>query len=330
MGLVPVIDIAPYASGGDGAAGVARQVRRACEEVGFFLITGHGVPDPVIEACWTAARDFFELPLEDRMAVAMPYAGYPYGYAPMLSETLSKSLGEDAPPDLKESFSVGPLRQPNRPLAPDEATFVHAATPWPAKPEQFRIACEAYYRAVGDLAATVMRIFAAALGLPRDFFADAIDHPISALRIISYPDQAVSPKAGQLRAGAHTDYGSLTILLQEAAPGGLQVMGRDGGWHDVPAVPGAFVVNIGDLMARWTNDRWVSTLHRVVNPPSDAGRSARRQSIAFFHQPNWDAEIACLPSCLGPGEMPKYGPVLSGPHLMSKFHSTVDAPTADK
>ena len=170
-----------------------------------------------------------------------------------------------------------------------------------------------------------MRIFALALDLPGEFFADKIDHPISALRIMNYPEQAVAPAAGQLRAGAHTDYGSLTILLQEAAPGGLQVRAPDGVWHNVPAVPGTFVVNLGDLMARWTNDRWRSTLHRVVNPPTDAGGSTRRQSIAFFHQPNWDAEIACLPGCLAPGELPKYPPVRSGPHLMSKFRSAVES-----
>jgi isopenicillin N synthase-like dioxygenase len=93
-------------------------------------------------------------------------------------------------------------------------------------------------------------------------------------------------------------------------------------------VPGSFVVNIGDLMARWTNDRWVSTLHRVVNPPPDARGSTRRQSIAFFHQPNWEAEISCIPTCLAPGEKAKYPSVGSGAHLMGKFHSTVKLGTA--
>ncbi len=103
----------------------------------------------------------------------------------------------------------------------------------------------------------------------------------------------------------------------------MQVLRPDGSWADVPAVPGAFVINLGDAMARWTNDRWVSTMHRVVLPPADAGPAARRQSIAFFHNANWDAVIECLPTCLDPGETPRYPPVAAGPHLMSKFQSTV-------
>lgn len=324
MGAIPVIDMAPSAEGGEGAARVAGQIRAACEDVGFFVISGHGVPAAVIDRCRAAARAFFDLPIDRRMSVAMPYAGYPYGYAPLLSEALSQSLGEETPADLKESFSAGPLDRPDKPMAPEEEAFVYAETPWPDSPAGFRQACEAYYRALGALADRLMGLFARGLELPQDFFADKIDHPISALRLINYPDQSAPPEPGQLRAGAHTDYGSLTILLQEAAPGGLQVRGPDGAWRDVPAVPDTFVVNIGDLMARWTNDRWVSTLHRVVNPPADAKGSTRRQSIAFFHQPNWSAEIACLPSCLGPGESPKYPPTLSGPHLMSKFQSTVE------
>ncbi len=324
MGLIPNIDLATAAAGEDGAARVAAKLRSACADVGFFLISGHGVPQAVIDGCWSAARGFFDLPLDRRMAVAMPYTGYPYGYAQLLSEALSQSLGEATPADLKESYSIGPLGRPDRPMAPGEAEFVYAETPWPDGPQGFRTACEDYYRALGALAERLMALFARALDLPPDFFADKIDQPISALRMINYPDQPTPPESGQLRAGAHTDYGSLTILLQDDAPGGLQVCGRDGVWHDVPAIPGTFVVNIGDLMARWTNDRWISTLHRVVNPPPDAGGSARRQSIAFFHQPNWSAEITCLPGCVGPGESPRYPPTRSGPHLMSKFQSTVE------
>lgn len=237
MGLVPNIDIAPFAGGGVSAEQVAREIRHACEQVGFFLISGHGVPEATIEGCWSVARAFFDQPLEDRMAVAMPYAGYPYGYAPILSEALAKSLGEESPADIKESFSVGPLTRPDRPMAAEEENFVYARTPWPERPAGFRECCEGCYRAMEALAGRVMRIFALSLDLPPDFFADKIDRPVSALRMINYPDQASPPAPGQLRAGAHSDYGSLTILLPEAASGRLQVMGRDGQWHDVPATP---------------------------------------------------------------------------------------------
>jgi isopenicillin N synthase-like dioxygenase len=155
-----------------------------------------------------------------------------------------------------------------------------------------------------------------------------IDRSTSALRIIDYPhlDRSALDRAAatQLRAGAHTDYGTLTLLMQDDAPGGLEVLDpRTDTWTPVPARPGAFVVNLGDLMARWTNDRWRSTLHRVVVPPRSASGSTRRQSIAFFHNANYHATVECLPSCLQPGQVPRYPPVVAGPHLMTKFHRTV-------
>jgi isopenicillin N synthase-like dioxygenase len=205
---------------------------------------------------------------------------------------------------------------------PEALAFCYAATIWPDAPEGFVAAWRSYYAAMEDLAARIMRLFAAALRLPEDYFASFIDAPVSALRALNYPRQDAAPEPGQIRAGAHTDYGSLTILLPQAGSQGLEILAPDGAWTPVPPLSGAFVINIGDLMARWTNDRWVSTLHRVVNPSPENGGNARRQSMAFFHQPNWDAEIRVLEACLTPGETPKYGPVRSGPYLMSKFKST--------
>lgn len=326
MSLVPVIDLAPAAAGRKGA--VAAAVAEACARVGFLVVTGHGVPAGVIDRGWAAARAFFDLPEETKRTVVMPRPGYPYGYSPVAGESLARSLGDRRPPDLKESFSIGPADLTPPPESADAVAFAWAANLWPAEPPGFRDAMLAYYRGLSALAGRLMRLFALGLDLPEAFFDDRIDRAISALRLLNYPDQPVPPEPGQLRAGAHTDYGSLTILLPQDAPGGLEVQGPGGAWHAVPTVPGGFVINLGDLMARWTNDRWRSTLHRVVNPPPDAAGSTRRQSIAFFHQPNWDAEIACLPTCLGPGETPKYAPILSGPHLASKFRSTVTLPTA--
>jgi isopenicillin N synthase-like dioxygenase len=166
-----------------------------------------------------------------------------------------------------------------------------------------------------------MRIFALALKLPEDTFDGKIDRHISRLRVRNYPAQDTAPAPGQIRAGAHSDYGSLTILATEDKPGGLQVCNADGHWVDVPVVPGTFIINIGDLMARWTDDAWVSTLHRVVNPPADAGAGSRRQSLVFFHNPNYDAVISSLaPSDAGgPG---KYPPTTSGEHLRQLFTAT--------
>jgi len=162
--------------------------------------------------------------------------------------------------------------------------------------------------------------FSRSRSMPKDFFAPFLSAPVSALRALNYPALAAPPKPGQIRAGAHTDYGSLTILLPQAGSRGLEILGPDGAWIEVPPRPGAFIVNIGDLMARWTNDRWTSTLHRVVIP--DDGGAQRRQSFAFFHQPNWDAEIVALDARLATNEPPKYPPVRSGPYLMGKFKST--------
>jgi isopenicillin N synthase-like dioxygenase len=335
----PVVDISvfPRASiAGASAAGaalsekqsLARRVGEVCQRTGFLAVVGHGVPHDIISGAWDAARDFFDRPMEKKLEVKMPYVGYPYGYSPLQAEALAKSLGEETPPDLKESFSIGPLEHARHTGDEPDAEFRFAENLWPKVPANFRAAWSAYYRAMSELAARIMRVFALALELPEEFFDGMIDDPISAMRALNYPHQSTAPKPGQLRAGAHSDYGSLTILLAESAPGGLEIFTPEGKWLAVPVVPGAFVVNIGDLMTRWTNDRWVSTLHRVVNPPPDARGSTRRQSIAFFHQPNWEAEISCIPTCLAPGEKAKYPPVGSGAHLMGKFHSTVKLGTA--
>jgi len=330
MGLVPVIDLAP-AGDAAGRRTVARTIAQACQRVGFFAIVGHGVSVPTIDAAWGSARRFFELPDAIKRGAIMPRPGYPYGWSPVAGESLAYSTGEHRPPDLKETFSIGPADLTPAPAGNRDAIeFAWAPNIWPIQPPGFREALLAYYGAVSGLADRLMDLFALGLDLPEDFFAPTIDQAISALRVLNYPNQPVAPLEGQLRAGAHTDYGSLTILLQEQAPGGLEVQGLDGTWHPVPATPGAFVVNLGDLMARWTNDRWRSTMHRVVNPPRDARGSTRRQSIAFFHQPNWDAEIVCLPTCLAAGERAKYPPVRSGPHLASKFRSTVTLGEAER
>lgn len=300
-------------------------VDEICRKTGFLAIAEHSVPTDVIEAVWQSARAFFDLSPEEKNAARAPFPGYPYGYLGSGTEALAKSKNVDTPPDLKESFNGGPLAVPAGMTDGEALSFCYAQTIWPAGPEGFADAWKAYYRAMEDLARRIMRVFAVALKLPEDFFEGFIDQPISALRALNYPAQMVAPQSGQLRAGAHTDYGSLTILLPEPGSRGLEILSPEGDWVSVPPVPGAFVINIGDLMSLWTNDRWVSTLHRVVNPPPEEGGMDRRQSLAFFHQPNWFAEIRCLDTCLSPGDEPRYQPVLSGPYLMGKFKATVTA-----
>ena len=315
MSWVPVIDLRR-----DDAAAA---IDAACAEVGFLTVVGHGVADDVLSDAWSTARAFFDLALEQKLQVAMPHPGYPYGYSPVAGETLARSLTVDgsaattAAPDLKESFAIGPVDRPTHTITDPDESFAWSPNQWPAALPQLQVAWERYFREMSDLAARLLRLMADGLRLPTHHFDPLITRHTSAMRALNYPPRGeVQP--GQFGASAHTDYGTLTILLADPTQGGLQVEGHDGQWHDVQPADGSLVVNLGDAMARWTNDRWRSTMHRVQVP------AGRRQSIAFFHNANWDALIECLPTCLADGEQPKYAPIEAGPHLMQKFQSTVN------
>lgn len=289
----------------------------ACEGPGFFRIPRSVVPADVADAAWSAATDFFALPDSAKREVGFPEPGYPYGYSPLRFETLSRSRDddEDAVGDLKESFSVGPDCADGRPGGPEEA-WVRSPSLWPRAVPGLRPAWTAYYRALDRVAARLMSVMAVALGLAPDHFEPLIDRPITSMRAIHYP--AVDPAEPGLRAGAHSDYGTLTILRTDAVAG-LQILDPTDGWIDVAPDPEMFIVNLGDSIAQWTNDRWRSTVHRVVPDRRP------RQSMAFFHMANWDATIECLPGCAAPGEQPRHAPVMAGPWLMKKFQSTVMA-----
>jgi len=308
----PILDLSAFARGDAAArAAIAAEVDRTCRETGFLAVGNHGVPEQVIADIRAAVTAFFDQPAEVKHRSAPPRPGYPYGYLGPGTEALARSKGQETPPDLKESFNGGPLAVPEGESDADALAFCYAPTIWPDLPG-FRPAWEAYYREMEALAARIMEVFAVALGLAPDFFAPYIDAPISALRALNYPALDRPPVAGQQRAGAHTDYGSLTILLPQPGSKGLEILTPQGEWRPVPPVEGAFVINIGDLMERWTNDRWRSTLHRVVPPPEAATR--RRMSLAFFHQPNWHAVIGNLTDA-----PPVHAPVRSGPYLVEKF-----------
>lgn len=321
---VPVIDISPYRTGDAAAcAALARTVDLTCREIGFMVIDGHGIDPALIEAVEAVSREFFDLPLEEKLRIVRPAPDVTRGYMPFKGEVLVRSRGGDAPGDLNESLMIGPIDIDETDYFTSPAAGRHfAPNLWPERPAALRSLYEAYFRAMEGLAVDLMRLFALALALPERHFDTSIDRHISRLRVRNYPAPEVPPEPGQLRAGAHSDYGSLTILKTEDRPGGLQVQGSSGEWADVPHVPGCFVVNIGDMMARWTNDRWVSTLHRVVNPPPDRLAASRRQSLVFFHNPNYDAVVECLPGCADAANPAKYAPTTSGGHLREKFLAT--------
>lgn len=312
---VPVIDVAPYLGGGaEQKMQVARQIRHACEEIGFFSIVGHGIPAEAFEKLREEVMAFFALPEDERAKVRQPPSGVSRGYSSYANRALAYSMGDVTPPDLQLSYAMGPVDPcPVSAIGTHaEAAFFHPNI-WPEQPSGLRFAFEAYYRHMEKLAHQVLRMFAMALGLDEYHFDGMLRHPTSAMRAILYPAQHTPPEPGQLRAGAHTDYGTLTVLRGDDVPGGLQVRIRDGRWIDVHPEPDAFICNIGDLMMRWTNDRWLSNMHRVANPPPEHAH-AQRLSVAFFHNPDFDAEIRCI----DPGAEALYAPIEFGEYYLSK------------
>lgn len=307
---LPVVDL------GDAATANAALIDRVCEDIGFFLITGHGVADQLIEAVWEVTWEFFDLPLEAKMAARHPSEPHhPYGYFPAGQEALAASLGVTTPPDLKESFNLAP------PTHHEDGTgrFGAVERVWPVALPRLRDVWEAYYDAMVTLSERLLELMARALRVDASVFLSAVDRHLSALRGLNYPPLPERALPSQLRAGEHSDYGTLTVLLPGPGAGGLQVLRADGTWIDVQPVSGAFVVNLGDMMQRWTNDRWRSTRHRVAVPPAEVAAHERRQSLAFFHQPNWDARIEAIPTCIPAGETAQHEPVLAGPWLAAKF-----------
>ncbi len=306
---------------------VGREIDEVLRTVGFFQVVNHGVPDALADRCWQLTRAFFDLPLDDKLTIEKPADGQ-FGYFPMLAESLANSLDAMDKGDLKESLNIsGGLAPGHTPVDAVEASLF-AVPAWPAALPGLQPAWESYLGEMRTLADRLLSIFALGLGLDAQYFADKVDRAPVSQRAINYPEQDTAPDEGVLRAGAHTDYGTLTILRQELGRGGLQVHdGATDSWVDIPSTPGAYVINIGDLMARWTNDRWTSTLHRVINPDVGSQKSNRRQSMPFFHNANYSQLVECLPGCEGPNGERAYEPVLAGPHLAAKAGKAT-APTA--
>ncbi|MCW2883212.1 MAG: hypothetical protein QOE54_7160 [Streptosporangiaceae bacterium] len=309
---VPIIDISAFRTG-MGRREVASAVDRAARDVGFMQIVGHGVPERAEAGLATAMDAFFGLPLADKKAVRPESAAVNRGYTPPKTERLSHSLGIYSSDDLFEAFNVGTQASDFPDLSLDAAHY--PANLWPSGPPGFQRAVEDWFRHAGVLARTMTRIFACALELPADFFVPYEDHSIDVLRMNNYqvPERDLRLEPGQLGMGAHTDYGIVTVLWADAAPG-LQILDTGGHWHDVIPVPGALLINLGDLLARWTGDRWISTMHRVLAPVSVDGRVFRRRSAAYFHDGNADAVITTLP-----GRTASYEPVTVADHLAAKL-----------
>lgn len=319
---VPVVDVGPYLDGSD-PDGVARQIDDACRRIGFLIIAGHQIDEDLISDMERATLEFFHRPLAAKSVAAPPRSDVFRGFRAASASALAKSLGVDSPPDLVESFVVN--RPGNDGAAPTGLPagyerFYHPNI-WPPASDGLREVWTRYYQAMSDLCRRLMRVCALALGLEEAWFDDKFEHHRSNLLANYYPPQLQPPEPNQLRRGAHTDYGGLTVLYSRD-PSGLQVRSGES-WRDVPHVPGAFVVNIGDLLERWTNDRWVSTLHRVINPPpSEAG--SERLSIPFFHIPNLDLVVDCIPTCVSDADPCRAEPVVAGDWFLGKHLKTIE------
>lgn len=296
---------------------IAEQLDLACQEVGFFVIEGHGVCEETMANTRMMAENFFAMPLKQKLKVERPPQKISRGYNKFQDRSLSYSMGLSAPPDLQEAFAFGPEEFDGSQWIPDQPqTAMLAGNKWPTTPPGFRSTMLKYDQEMRKLGELMLDILSLALNIDREYFRTKFNRQSSVARMVRYPAQAAEPKAGQLRAGAHTDYGTLTFLRGDPVPGGTEIRTKDGRWLEVINPDKCFVCNIGDALARWSNDRWISTLHRVGNPPSFEN-SADRISMVYFHSPNHDAVIECLPGCEG-DIGPKYKPITFADHYLGK------------
>jgi isopenicillin N synthase-like dioxygenase len=313
MTELPVIDVSGLTSAEiSQRAAVAAKLGHACRETGFFYVVNHGIPEAAREAIFAATRAFFSLPVTAKEACSKR-SRHNRGYVALEAERLNESA---ALSDYKEAFNVG------LELAADDPEVL-AGKPfrgvnlWPTI-SGWRETILAYYDACWNLGRRIHRGFALDLGVPEDFFESKLDAPLAILRMLHYPSQPQrrdeAPDSG---AGMQTDYGNLTILATDGVAG-LQVRARSGAWLDAPYIPGAFICNIGDCLMRWTNDVYLSTPHRVAIPVQD------RYSVAFFLDPNPDARVEVLQSCMAPGIPPKYGPTTGAEYLQERLTATYD------
>ncbi len=314
MNAIPIIDIAPLVNGSpQQARAVAKALGAACREVGFFYISGHGVPPDLMARVFEASAAFFGGPASIREKASFSGPGSNRGYIKLGGEALDPSK----PADVKEAFNIGLELAPDDPELLARAPF-RAPNLWPDMPG-FRDTMLDYFNRVWRLGCDLHRGFAFDLGLEPDFFEAKLDKPIATLRLLHYPPVTKPLSDGQLGAGTHTDYGNVTLLATDAV-GGLMVQDRSGRWHDAPVIPDAFVCNIGDCLMRWSNDVYVSTPHKVVSPPGQD-----RYSVAFFLDPNPDALVACLPTCTSADRPAKYAPISGADFLRSRLEPTYAA-----
>jgi isopenicillin N synthase-like dioxygenase len=309
---LPVIDMAGlWSSRAADRRAVGVRLNETCRDKGFFYVANHGVPEGLIDAVFAETRRFFDQPVAVKARVDKANSKYYRGYDPFRGQVLEAGTR----PDLKEGFYIG-LDLPEDDPRVLAGKFNHGPNQWPDDLPGFRPTMSAYVAAMLEVGARLMRGLALSLDLPEGHFIAFTRQPMVTLRLLHYPPQPADAAPGEKGAGAHTDWDALTILLQDDV-GGLQVHDASLGWVHADPIPGTYVVNLGDMLARWTNDLYRSTLHRVVN------QSRReRYSVPFFLGGNPDSVVEALPGCVGPDNPSRYAPTTAEGHLREMFRQS--------
>jgi isopenicillin N synthase-like dioxygenase len=314
---IPIIDLAAgFSPDLAERQKVAWEIHKACRETGFFYVANHGIADTLIDDQFRFAKRFFELPLAEKLTLDMKKSPSKVGYEPIGTQVLdSQDDGaEKAPQDLKESFQCAMELPDDHPLALSGLRgFGH--NQWPSDLPGFKEQTLAYQAAVRALGDRILRLMALSLELPEDFFLSVYDTPGLGLRLLHYPPQPAEAKSNQIGAGAHTDWGGITLLAQDSV-GGLEVRNATGEWIAAKPIPGTIVINLGDLMARWTNGLYNSNAHRVMN---NGVRRTDRYSIAFFYSPRPTAVIEALPTCVAADRPPQFKTCTAQEHMDEMF-----------
>ena len=297
---IPIIDISPiYSNNTTEINNLVNSVKNAMKNIGFFMIKGHQFHSDNIRNTWNITKQYFDQSTQIKELIKMT-PSYPYGYES--NEILSKTFDNNKTiyPDMKETFQLclnnNDVRLPKSPKNMDKIITN-------------------YYNNMSKLATKILEIFALSLDMPQNWFEDKIQNHQSALRLLNYP-HVETYEPNKIRCSQHSDYGILTILKQDNT-GGLQVQSKNNTWIDIKSPEECFIINIGDLFKRWTNDKWKSTVHRVVNPQIKNGVNNRRQSIAFFFNANPNTLIQTFESCKING-ISKYDDIIAGDYLMMK------------
>lgn len=295
-------------------------LRSACEKVGFFYVDNHGITPALLDSVLRQSRKLFALPTDEKRLLSDPTMSR--GYTAMEEETLDPAnqptrgdtkegyyIGRDVPKSHKD-YNPAKLKGPNVWPTPDKCTLSKDDC------DEFKEVMEEYFSRASDISFRLVRLIAQAIGLVKNHFDNKFVEQFATIRLLHYAAEKSRPQEGLYACGAHSDYGMITLLLTDNNPG-LQILTLDNVWIDVPPRPNAFVVNLGDMLERWTNGLFRSTVHRVLT-----NGDRERYSIPFFYEPDFDTVVECLDVCKSEGNPPKYEPTTAGQHLLDKYLQT--------